>query len=528
MALSSDQHRSDYRVVVVGHGPAGVIAASLLGDRHIRTLAIDRQRNVYDKPRAIAIDHEILRLLDNLGAAERVLPYIAPFPASQHFGARGQLIRRIDMVPEPYPLGYTPSMVFTQPPVEAALREHAAAYQCVEVELGTELLGFEQSPDRVTLHLRDDRHATRSVTADYMIACDGASSGTRQQLGIAFEDLGFDEPWLVIDLQVNEAALGKLPETAAQFCEPSRPTSFIIGPGNHRRFEIMLLQGENAPEMEAPAQVWRLLARWITPDDATLWRAASYRFHALVAREWRRGRVFLAGDAAHQQPPFIGQGMCQGIRDVGNLVWKLDRVLAGHSGARLLDTYGEERLDHVRQLTSRIKAIGHVICERDPVAADARDIRILNEGGGHPRTFTRQEIVPPLQKGLLAFPLHPAHGTLFPQPWIRTEVGRRLLDSASGTGWRLVLDGRNAPDLPPDVLVDLTRLDMRLIRVSSAGAADRAGQDAVVEEDGVLAAWFDRHGCRAAIVRPDHYVFGVASDQGALGKMLCELATRLQ
>ena len=527
MTLPSEQ-RSDYGVVVVGHGPTGAIATSLLGDRNIRTLAIDRQRDVYDKPRAIAIDHEILRLLDNLGAAERVLPYIAPFPASQHFGARGQLIRRIDMVPEPYPLGYTPSMVFTQPPVEAALREHAAAYDSVEVELGTELVGFDQSADRVTLHLRDDKGATRSVTADYVIVCDGASSGTRQQLGIGFEDLVFDEPWLVVDLRVNDAALGKLPETAAQFCDPSRPTSFIVGPGNHRRFEIMLLPGEDPREMEAPDQVWRLLARWIGPDDATLWRAASYRFHALVAREWRRGRIFLAGDAAHQQPPFIGQGMCQGIRDVGNLVWKLDRVLKGQSGAALLETYGEERSEHVRQLTSRIKAIGHVICERDPVAAAARDVRILAEGGGVPRTVTRQEIVPPLQKGLLAFPLHAAHGTLFPQPWIRTSVGRRLLDSVAGNGWRLVVDARNAPDLTADVRANLTRSGIRLIRVCSADAADQAGPDAVVEEDGALAGWFDRHACRAAIVRPDHYVFGVASDGGALGKMLSELATRLQ
>jgi 3-(3-hydroxy-phenyl)propionate hydroxylase len=528
MSLSSEQQRSDYGVVVVGHGPAGVIAASLLGHRNIRTLAIDRQRDVYDKPRAIAIDHEILRLLDNIGAAERVLPYIAPFPASQHFGAKGQLIRRIDMVPEPYPLGYTPSMVFTQPPVEAALREHAASYDSVDVELGTELLGFDQSPDHVTLHLRDDKKATRSVTADYMIACDGASSGTRQALGIAFEDLVFDEPWLVVDLQVNDAALGKLPETAAQFCDPSRPTSFIIGPGNHRRFEIMLLPGEDPREMEEPAQVWRLLARWIGPEDATLWRAASYRFHALVAQEWRRGRIFLAGDAAHQQPPFIGQGMCQGVRDVGNLVWKLDRVLKGQSGAGLLDTYGEERIEHVRQLTTRIKAIGHVICERDPVAAAARDVRILSEGGGHPRTVTRQEIVPPLQKGLLAFPLHPAHGALFPQPWIRTATGPRLLDAAAGIGWRLVLDARNAPDLTADARASLARIGMRLIRVSCAHAAGQAGHDAVAEEDGVAAAWFDRHGCWAAIVRPDHYVFGVANDQSALDKMLCELTTHLQ
>jgi 3-(3-hydroxy-phenyl)propionate hydroxylase len=521
-------NRSDFQVVVVGHGPCGAIATSLLGDRSIRTLAIDRQHEVYNKPRAIAIDHEILRLLDNLGAAERALPFIAPFPASQHFGAKGQLIRRIDMVPEPYPLGYTPSMVFTQPPVEAALREHAAAYDSVEVELGTEMVGFEQSPDQVALHLRNDRGTMRSITADYVIACDGASSATRQQLGIAFENLVFDEPWLVVDLQVNDDALDKLPATAAQFCEPSRPTSFIIGPGHHRRFEIMLLPGEDPREMETPAEVWRLLARWITPDDATLWRAASYRFHALVAEEWRRGRIFLAGDAAHQQPPFIGQGMCQGIRDVGNLIWKLDRVLKGQSGAALLDTYGEERSEHVRQLTSRIKAIGHVICERDPAAAEARDLRILAEGGGQPRTFTRQEIVPPLQKGLLDFPLHAAHGTLFPQPWIRTATGRQLLDRAAGTGWRLVLDARGASDLSTGVQEDLDRLDMRLVRVRPADAPQRDDCDAFAEEDGVLAAWFDRHDCRAAIIRPDHYVFGVANDDNALRKLLAELATRLQ
>ena len=119
--MSSAVQANEFQVVVVGFGPSGAVATSLLGDRGIRTLAIDRQRDVYDKPRAIAIDHEILRILDNLGVAERVRPYIAPFPASQHFGAKGELIRRIDMVGEPYPLGYTPSMVFTQPPVEAEI-----------------------------------------------------------------------------------------------------------------------------------------------------------------------------------------------------------------------------------------------------------------------------------------------------------------------------------------------------------------------------------------------------------------------
>jgi 3-(3-hydroxy-phenyl)propionate hydroxylase len=524
--MSTAVKPDEFEVVVVGFGPSGAVAASLLGDRGIRTLTIDRQRAVYDKPRAIAIDHEILRLLDNLGVAERLRPYIAPFPASQHFGAKGQLIRRIDMVPEPYPLGYTPSMVFTQPPVEAALRQHAQAYASVTVELGTELVSLTQSTDGVTLHLRSDDGATRTVTADYVIACDGASSGVRQQLGIAFEDLVFDEPWLVVDLQVAFAAVGKLPQTAAQFCDPARPTTFIIGPGRHRRFEIMLLPGEDPRAMEQPDQVWHLLEKWLTPADATLWRAASYRFHALVAAEWRRGRVLLAGDAAHQQPPFIGQGMCQGIRDVANLVWKLDRVLRGQSGATLLDSYGEERSAHVRELTTRIKAIGHVICERDPVAADARDARILAEGNGEPRSITRQDIVPPLQRGLLAAAQHAANGALFPQPWVRTKAGRQLLDAACGAGWRLVVDGGSSLAASPAIEDQARDLGLRIIRI---GPADRAATEGVVtEENGVVASWLRRHECAAAIVRPDHYVFGVGTDAQSLAAMMSELSSRLQ
>ena len=134
--MSGSISANEYQVAIVGFGPSGAVAANLLGAEGIRTLAVDRDRAVYDKPRAIALDHEILRLFDNLGVVERLRPHIAPFPASEHFGARGQLIRRIDMVSEPYPLGYTPTMVFTQPPVEEILRAHARSQSSVVVELG--------------------------------------------------------------------------------------------------------------------------------------------------------------------------------------------------------------------------------------------------------------------------------------------------------------------------------------------------------------------------------------------------------
>jgi 3-(3-hydroxy-phenyl)propionate hydroxylase len=448
------------------------------------------------------------------------------FPPSEYYGVDGQLIKRIDTVPKPYPLGYTPTMVFTQPPVEAALREHAESYDCVEVALGTELVRFEETPDGVTVELKDDAGATRTVTCNYLIGCDGASSTVRTQLGIEYADLEFDEPWLVVDVRVNEQGIEKLPKVAIQYCEPSRPCTYIVGPGGHRRWEIMLMPGEDPREMQQDEQVWKLLSRWLTPADGELWRAASYRFHALVAKEWRRGRVFIAGDAAHQQPPFIGQGMCQGVRDVVNLIWKLNAVIRKEGAPSLLDTYQTERSAHVRELTTRIKNIGRLICERDLVAARERDARLLREAGGVIKTMTRQEIVPKLEGGLLSSHAHAANGTLFPQPRVAHGDSQALLDIVVGEGWRVVTLGNAA--MSQAVGAAAGRLGARLIELAPDGdvhhaAVNREQRPALIELDGVLAGWFDRHGCCAAIVRPDHYVYGVAASAGALEVELAQL-----
>ncbi|MBB3258616.1 3-(3-hydroxy-phenyl)propionate hydroxylase [Paraburkholderia bannensis] len=525
-----------YEVVVVGFGPSGAVAAGLLGQRGRKVLCVDRSREVYDKPRAIAVDHEIMRVFQGLGVVERIAEHVAVFPPSEYYGVDGQLIKRIDTVPKPWPLGYMPTMVFTQPPVEAALREHASALESVEVALGTELVGFEETAQGVTVNLKDDAGNTRTVTCDYLIGCDGASSTVRTQLGIAYEDLVFDEPWLVVDVRVNESGIAKLPKVAVQYCEPSRPCTYIVGPGGHRRWEIMLMPGEDPREMQTEAQVWKLLSRWLTREDGELWRAASYRFHALVAQEWRRGRVFIAGDAAHQQPPFIGQGMCQGIRDVVNLVWKLDAVMQGEAQSALLDSYAAERGLHVRRLTTRIKEIGKLICERDVVAARERDARLLREAGGQIKTIARQDIVPKLEAGLLANAAHAANGTLFPQPRVlhgdEADEGM-LLDIVAGGAvpgrWRIVTLGGDV--VTDAVQAAAQRIGVQFIELAPDGDLQHAAvlpqTHRIVEIDGVLAGWFQRNECRAAIVRPDHYVYGVATDAATLAASLLQLDAAL-
>jgi 3-(3-hydroxy-phenyl)propionate hydroxylase len=456
------QMNDSFDVAVVGLGPAGAACAALLGSRGVKTVAIERSREVYDKPRAFALDHEIMRVFEDLGIAEAVAPHTAPFTPSEYYGADGQLIKRLGALPPPWPLGWPPSMVFEQPAVEALLRKRAA--EVAEVRFD-ELVGLGVRDESVDLHLQSGK----SLSARYVVGCDGATSTVRKLLGIEYEDLEFDQEWLVVDLRVNERGLAKLPQVSIQYCEPARPSTYLIGVGSHRRWELMLQPGEQPDP-------WKVLARWLKPQDAELWRAAAYRFHALVARQWRCGRVFLAGDAAHQQPPFTGQGMCQGIRDVANLSWKLQFVLAGKAGDGLLDTYELERSVHVKRLTAIIKEIGTIIGERDPKAARARDRRLLKEAGGKVVTVPRQNLIPPLEGGFRSPHPHSANGTLFPK------------DGKSGM--RVVV---RSPENPP-----------------------------------YLQAWFERHHALAAIVRPDHYVYGIANSNPALDRTLAGMAEQLK
>ena len=258
-----------------------------------------------------------------------------------------------------------------------------------------------------------------------------------------------------------------LPQTNIQFCSPARPHTYVVGPGRLRRWEFMILPGESADEVNRQSRIWELLSPWLRPDQARLWRSATYTFHALVAEKWRTDRVFLAGDACHMTPPFLAQGMVQGIKDTANLSWKLAHALRGGS-ERLLDTYEAERRSLVREVIEITKRLGRVICELDPEKARARDAELIAAMEAGQGVQIRQNLFPPIRHGLVGRAangsLLPGAGEPCPQPWVVGPGGRARLDDMLPGGFILLLAGDI--DLPPALIGQAWEMGVAVHRIS--------------------------------------------------------------
>ena len=323
----------------------------------------------------------------------------------------------------------------------------------------------------------------------------------RQALGVGLDDYGFDEPWLVIDVLVGEGA--RLPDVNLQICDPARPTTCVLmGPGRHR-WEFMLRPGETSETVLDDAFIAELMRPWDC-GEVVIERKAVYRFHGLVAKTWRDRRALIAGDAAHQTPPFAGQGMCSGLRDAANLSWKLAAVIRRGASDRLLDTYQVEREPHTRALIERAIGMGRVVCIADPAAAAARDAAMLAQRAAG--------LAPPLPSppdfaaGFLMAGA-PGAGEVFPQPWGVAEGRTVRLDDVLGHGAWLITRSA-AAGLPAPPQMTLSSLDdPRLAPFRPA-----------------LLAWMDKRGAAAVLVRPDRYVFGTGAPFALLTAFADQLA----
>lgn len=498
---SHDRDAQEFDVVIVGAGPCGAALANLLGSHDLTVCVIDRNVGVLPIPRAVHIDGETMRVFQSMGLASRLLSVMRNGGAMHWVNAEGETLLVRKGVEGLGVHGWHNDYYYHQPDMEAVLREGLRRYPTVELREGVELRDLRQDAEGVELQVVDlARDKPGILRARYVVGCDGARSKVREWLGgdAVFEDLGEHQAWLVVDGVLNRPL--RLPEHSVQHCDPRRPATSIYVHALRRRWELMLLPGEDPKSMIDPQKVWELVSRWVKPTQATLERAATYVFHSLVARRWQDGHILMAGDAAHQTPPFLGQGLCAAIRDVGNLGWKLAYAVAHPGqGAELLATYSPERLPHAREFVALAVDVGRVIQELDPAKAAERDARLLRDGVAF--AFPS----PTLGTGLhRARPGAPIVGKVAPQ-FVLPDG--RWTDDVAGPRWTLLVD-QEAIDLSRDGLHK---------------AADAMGL-AVIDATGpAVSARLKEQGGVAALLRPDRYVYDLCVDSAALRVSLSSL-----
>jgi 3-(3-hydroxy-phenyl)propionate hydroxylase len=502
-----------YDVAIVGYGPVGALLANLLGREGVGTVVLERDREIYRLPRAVHFDHEVMRIFQSVGIAGELVNDTAPLEGCDFLNADRQVLFRLGLSQEVTHQGWRQDYMFHQPGLEAVLRAAVSRHPAVSVRLEHEVTDLRESDDHVTLAVRDAVSGeSGTIRARYVVGCDGANSIVRKRSGLTLTDLRFDEPWLVVDATIARPRreLG-LSGPMIQFCDPARPVTFVPVVGPYIRWEFMLRPGETKEEMLRPERVDELIAKWVDPHQVKVIRTAVYDFHALVAKDWSTRRVLLAGDSAHQMPPFLGQGMCSGIRDASNLAWKLGLVIRGAASESILATYQSERDPHVRAIIDVAIAMGHVICTQDPAAAAARDAELLSRREREPPVPS----MPGLGSGLLQAGSEAA-GKLGLQARVRGDDGApALLDDVVGPGFVLLVHGVVAP------------LSERALRVLEQTSARLVSIDAHFDVEGAYRAWFQRHACDAVLVRPDHVIFGTAVGEDAAPRLLEQLGEQL-
>lgn len=522
-----------YDVIQIGFGPVSEILALALARQGRRVAVFERWRERYPLPRAVCIDHEVYRLLCALGLRDQLPAVSHDGPWYRWYNADWKELLAIDWSKESISGGPEVNFVH-QPTLEAMFDDAVRACPNVDLRLGWEAVEVRQTDEYAELVARNtETGEIECFRARYLVGADGANSMVRAAIGSSREDLGFEADWLVIDVLPNEGVTLDIPP-AAQYCNPVRPTTIVpagIKDGRYfRRWEFMRLPHETSAELEHEHVAWQLLEPWVKRDQATIVRHKVYSFRSLLADTWRKGRLLIAGDAAHVMPPFMGQGMCAGLRDDWNLAWKLNLVLDGKAGAELLDTYQPERRPHVRDVIEMSMFLGKIICIPDPVKAAERDEAFFSGKVPPPAPF------PHLSDGILrrdaSGAVQKSAGLLSPHSHVSrgAEPGSRQgrFDDLVGLGFALI--SRNAAAVKSLGAAQqgfLDALGAKTVLIADASTHEAGSADAVIDLDGKFLPFMQQHGIDTMLVRPDFYLYGAAATADDVAALVDDLAADL-
>ena len=498
-------------VVIVGAGPVGVTAATLLGQYGVECLVLDRWDGVHPQPRAVHLDDEVFRILARVGIAEEFGAVSRPTQGLQLVDREHRVLAVFHREGERGRHGHPQANMFDQPELEQLLRTNLEDLATVSLRGNVEV--NDVAPDgqgrvRLDLTVRGTGEQ-ESLLASYVLGCDGANSVVRAAIGSMMEDLEFEQRWLVLDV-ATEVELDQW-DGVHQVCDPRRAATYMrIGPTRYR-WEFRLLEGETAADYGSIDALLPLIGPWVhrVPHQALqLVRVAEYTFRAQLADHWRDRNVFLLGDAAHLTPPFIGQGLCAGLRDAMNLSWKLAGVISEDLPESVLDTYEAERKPHTRSMIELAKLIGAAMTQ-----------------GGRAGNVLRQLIaprmhwVPGLRNRILdsETPALSRSALVHRRRFTRSLAGRLCPNALLG-------DGRRVDDLSVAGFLLVTTVGPtceQRQRLFESGA-----EFVEVDPASELGTWLSGGDSVAALVRPDHTVMRSGRDLAAVMEAAPHFASR--